>query len=196
MKTIGIFLGIVLALALLVVLSEGILYGTGLLFGNFEAFNSLDATTRMVLIFASCLLLLCTFVLSNAIKGHRKHNDKVVQPEKMMIYARLIELWGANESDYLLDQTALDQMRKPMTLWAGDAVLKRFMKLCSQMDAKESAAVYNKHAEGLLAEIRRDLGNSNDGIIFTDWQGFLSIKDPERQAAIRESIAAMHARQD
>ncbi len=196
MKTIGIVLGVAVSLALLVVLSEAILYGSGLLFQNFEVINGLNSETRALLIFGACLLLLCTFILTNAIRYGPRRNDKVVLPEKMMVYARLLELWGSSTDDYLLNEAALDQMRKPMALWAGDAVLKRFIKLCQQMEAKESPAVFNKSVEGLLQDIRKDIGHSNQGLVFTEWQKLLNMNDPQREAAVRDSMAAMHARQE
>lgn len=119
----------------------------------------------------SAVIVMCTFILSRSVYSLSNRMDKNIHPEKAVVYGNFIEIRnemaaGSGLSDIQIKR--LQNQRKQMLLWAADDVLKEFLKLEKLIAGSATDNRLLPQVEKIILCMRRDLGNSNLGILRGD----------------------------
>lgn len=144
--------------------------------------NQLDVNT----------IIICASILLGALvmRSGTRNTNRSVQPvyqEKYSTYKRFI--------DYFYTGLPLDdgwhELTSAMTMWASDSVLRQYLQLIRMLEEKQDIDALQKKAEKVVLEIRRDLGNTNLGILKGDiiktekrFESYESKKKTQKTASI------------
>ncbi len=166
MKILGNILAIITALALL-----GVVVWGGYLGMRFVViqFGLIDAREMPILVVASVVFMAGSVVIAAAIRSASMRNDKQVHPDKAFLYNSIVKILTGTEADAAGLEYELSGWLPQMQLWAGDEVLKQYMRLRNRLQQSDHTDDELKKLSGLLLlEIRRDFGHRNRGIT-KDW---------------------------
>lgn len=85
-------------------------------------------------------------------------------PEKVSAYQRFVDYFYAG----LPADDGWHGLTAAMTLWASDNVLRQYMEVIGMIEEKQPVEDLKRKAEKVILDMRRDLGNSNLGILKGD----------------------------
>lgn len=169
MKHLTNFLASLIALAFIIAIGYGLYHGLRYVIGQFDL---IDQQTHAILTIGSVTVILSALLISWAIRAVQNRGDKPIHPEKSLVYARYIDAYhGGSEAAFA--EKILNDLRRPMALWASDKVLKGYYRLCRQIMDGNTPAQRNRQAIKVLMYIRKDLGHQNMGLSLMDWPQFL-----------------------
>lgn len=171
MKLVRNVLAFLLVVAILAGLGWGGYIGLKFLVNQYEI---VDRDIAAILVISSVIVLVSTLIIAGAIRNLDKGSDKQIHPEKAVLYTRFMESWyNENEEEGLRQLLDLEQS---MLLWAGDQVLKEYLKLHELIRDESSKDNLINQAQQILNEIRRDLGAQNKDINESYIKNLLSLK--------------------
>lgn len=132
-----------------------------------DQYERLDPQWAAGIFIVSVVVLICTLILGRAIHSISENKDKIIHPEKSVVYGNFIELLSQNSTLQAfeeIDATNLQNQRKQLTLWAADDVLKEYLILEKQASTDDNNIELQLQAEKVVLAMRKDLGNQNLGI--------------------------------
>ncbi len=141
-----------------------------------EQYEHLDPQWSSGIMIISAVFLICTLIIGRAIHSISNNKDKIIHPEKSVVYGNFIEIWSKQDPLVLQDkkyQKDLNINSKQMLLWASDGVLKAHSKLQKiTMDNPEPDKIKSQVEKVILA-MRKDVGHRNIGVLSGDLVRFL-----------------------
>ncbi len=124
--------------------------------------NLIDIIDPGTILIVISIILCALIIRSGLIKAINR--EKHLRPEKASVYKRFV--------DYFYTGLPMDdgwhELTAAMTLWASDSVLRQYFQLIKMMEEKELYDKIQQKAEKVLMEIRKDMGNTNLGILNGD----------------------------
>lgn len=167
MKLVGNILAFTVAVGILAAIGWGGYIGINFLVNQYEIINPQLAA---ILIISSVVILISALIIAGAIRSLDKGSDKQIHPEKAVLYSRFIESCFESNHDDRREQ--LKELEKQMVIWAGDEVLRKYLKLIEHMkDGKQQQA---DQIKDIVTAIRRELGADNKDIDFDRVRELLS----------------------
>lgn len=127
---------------------------------------ALEPVTQAVLSVAGVLVLVCTFILNNAVRANGKEQSRLpLLQRRSELYETFILLWQAtlkevkeNGGTHL--ELQADELIGSLSLYAGSEVLAQFNEL-TRIAREEGIEQSQDAFEEMLFLMRADLGNSN-----------------------------------
>lgn len=127
---------------------------------------TLEPVTRALLAIAGVLILVCTFILSSAIRtaGRERSRESLMQ-RRTELYEAFVILWQATVREVAeqggthLDLQA-DELKGSLGLYAGTEVLTSINKLMATA-AEHGIAQCQDEYEDVIFQMRADIGNTN-----------------------------------
>ena len=150
----------VVALLLIALIFYGIINITNLVsIDNTQWGSKLDINTLVII----AGIILTGMIVKSGL-AQKQNSTDALNKEKSSAYKRFI--------DYFYIGLPLDdgwhELTSAMTLWASDSVLRSYLQLIAMMETKQDIDKIQKKAERVIMEIRRDVGNTNLGILNGD----------------------------
>lgn len=158
MKQLGNFLAVILVVGILAGMGWAGYLGITFLVDQFELISPAVGATVSIL---SVAILLGALLIAASIRSLDRGDDKVVHPEKAVLYNRLMEIWSAE-----IDRESareIMELKHPMLLWAGDRVLSEFLDLNELLENHSDPSQTADQFLSLLQAMRKDLGAHNRG---------------------------------
>lgn len=162
MKTPGDYIALLLALAIFIVLGILMVFAVKFFIEQFHFLQS-EATAQLIII--SVLMIMCSFIIANAIKGHRSVYSATVSLDKSKLYADFITSYSNIDNENNIEVRGTAEFNNGMALWAGKDVLRAYMRFVEY--SNESLTRDKKSlefAEKVIFEMRKDIGIQNYGI--------------------------------
>ncbi len=163
-----------LSLAVFITLGFLLFFGTKFLIDQYE---HLDPQWSSGIMIISAVFLICTLIIGRAIHSISNNKDKIIHPEKSVVYQNFIELWSQNDPLVLGDEKFRKDLKinsKQMMLWASDGVLKAHSKLQNLSVDNPNQEKISSQFEKVILAMRKDVGHQNIGILSGDISGILN----------------------
>lgn len=182
MKLLSTIIGLLLALAFLTASGWGVYLAFQYLNDQYQIIEQPHAA---IITLGAIILILCSWIISGAIRSISGNSDRRLHPEKAMIYAHFLEIWPLE--DHFQNHNAqlkhnLQELKKPMALWGSDKVIRQFDKLFQTSVDNSGTDLIWKEANKLLLAIRKDVGHENFNI------GNINFKDFLKEGALHSEI--------
>lgn len=162
MKTLGSILTFLITLALIVGIVWGVIIG-----GRYvlDQYDMLESQQSAIAIIFSVIMLLSAFIVAGAIRDKGRKNDKIVHPEKAIIYNNFIDYYIEIRNSVKTQGLVNLRFRSDISLWAGKDVLRSYMLFNQNLNelSADSPQIL-RQAERVILEMRKDLGLSNQGL--------------------------------
>ena len=129
----------------------------------------LDSSTQSLIIIISILVIICTFILTSAIRTAaeiisrgRQYQNKVLLYENLLLVWQALQTDNTNEEKNKLERD-LNTLRAGISLQTSSKVLKATNELFSLAQSQGfNAPSVEEARDNLLLAMRADLGNTND----------------------------------
>lgn len=108
------------------------------------------------------LLVVCTLIISGAIRSVATRGDSPVHPEKAEVYNALIDHLSNAATEGKTGDEFLLKWRNSMVLWAGSDVLKKYIAWHRAAGNPSDHEAFKRQTERLIFEIRKELGHKQE----------------------------------
>lgn len=182
MKTLGVFFGVMLGIALLVAMAAG---GYVVFKVVLDLFGTLEPQVATITAIASVVALLCAAHIAGGFKWTgRKKAEIQVRADKANLYERIVLIWGEKLSHRttVMDQATGDELHKLerlLTLRGSSKVIKTYVDLqVLEKNAGLQSPEIPSQVVKVLLEMRKDLGQGVQNLNERDFVNVLKIEGP------------------